>query len=142
MPQELEIYQYDTATNTTLPLFLSPVAAGFPSPADDFLDKKLDLNEHLIKHPASTFFVKVKGDSMVKAGIHPGDILVVDRSLEPLDKKIVIAILDGEFTVKRIQKKGSQLFLASENENYQPIEVTDGADFEIWGVVTTVIHPV
>ena len=125
-----------------MPLFLSPVPAGFPSPADDFLDKKLDLNEHLIRHPASTFFVKAKGNSMLKAGIHSGDILIVDRSLEPQDKKIVIAILNGEFTVKRIQKRGSKLFLAPDNDNYAPIEITDTHDFEIWGVVTTVIHPV
>lgn len=138
----IEVYQCDPSTKQKLSLFISKVRAGFPSPADDFLDKKLDLNEHLIKHPASTFFVKVKGDSMIKAGINSGDILVVDRSLEPKDKKVVIAILNGEFTVKRIQKRGSKLFLAPENEDYQPIEIKDGEDFEIWGVVTNVIHTV
>jgi DNA polymerase V len=91
-----------------LPLFLTKISAGFPSPAEDYLDRKLDLNEHLVKHPAATFFLKVDGQSMIKAGIHSGDILIVDRSLEPADKKIVIAGIRGEL---------------------------------IWGVVTSVIHP-
>jgi DNA polymerase V len=119
---------------------LSRIRAGFPSPADDYLDKKLDLNEHLIKHPASTFFVKVKGDSMVKAGILSGDILIVDRSLEPKDKSVVVAVLNGEFTVKRIRKRGSKLFLDPENDSYTPIEISDEMDFEIWGIVIHVIH--
>ncbi len=123
-------------------MFLSRVRAGFPSPADDYLDKKLDLNEHLIKHPAATFFVKVKGDSMIKAGINSGDILVVDRSLEPKDKKIVVAILNGEFTVKRVRKMKDKLYLVSENDDYLPIEIKDDAEFEIWGVVAHVIHSV
>ena len=106
----LEIYKCDVATIRELPLFLSKVRAGFPSPADDYLDKKLDLNEHLIKHPTATFFVKVKGDSMIKAGIHSGDILVVDRSLEAKDKRIVIAVVNGEFTVKRVRKIKDKLY--------------------------------
>jgi DNA polymerase V len=138
----MEIYKSDAATKWELPLFLSRISAGFPSPADDYLDKKLDLNEHLIKHPAATFFIKVKGDSMIKAGIHSGDILVVDRSLEPRDKKIVIAVLNGEFTVKRVRKMKDNLYLVSENDDYAPIEIKDGADFEIWGVVVHVIHSV
>ena len=137
-----EIYKCNVKTKSELPLFLSRIRAGFPSPADDYLDKKLDLNEYLIKHPAATFFVKVKGDSMIKAGIHSGDILVVDRSLEPKDKKIVIAVLNGEFTVKRIRKMKDKLYLVSENDDYVPIEIKDGADFEIWGVVVHVIHSV
>ena len=137
-----EIYKCNTKSKRELPLFLSRIRAGFPSPADDYLDKKLDLNEHLIKHPAATFFVKVKGDSMIKAGIHSGDILVVDRSLEPRDKKIVVAVLNGDFTVKRVRKMKDKLYLVSENDDYAPIEIKDGADFEIWGVVVHVIHSV
>jgi len=125
-----------------LPLYLSRIKAGFPSPAEDYLDKKLDLNEHLIKHPASTFFVKVKGDSMVGAGINSGDILIVDRSLEPKDKKIIVAVVNGDFTVKRISKRGDRLSLMSENPKYSPIEIKDGMDFEVWGVVVHVIHSV
>lgn len=136
------IYPCQIKTKRALPLFLSKVRAGFPSPADDYLDKKLDLNEFLIKHPASTFYVRVKGDSMIKAGINSGDVLIVDRSLEPKDKKIVVAILNNEFTVKRVRRIKEKLFLVSENDDYPPIEVKEGADFEIWGVVLHVIHSV
>src|ERR1039457_4963968 len=104
MTNVVEIFIPDTATKQRLPLYLSRIKAGFPSPAEDYLDKKLDLNEHLIKHPASTFFVKVKGESMVGAGINTGYILIVDRSLEPKDKRIVVAVVNGDFTVKRICK--------------------------------------
>ena len=142
MLTNIEIFKCDTTTSRNLPLFLSKIRAGFPSPADEYLDKKLDLNEFLIKHPASTFFVKVKGDSMIKAGIHSGDILVVDRSLEPKDKKIVVAVVNGEFTVKRVSKKRDKLFLLSENDTYAPIEIKEDMEFEIWGVVMHVIHSV
>jgi DNA polymerase V len=125
-----------------LPLVLARISAGFPSPADDFIDKTLDLNEHLVRHPAATFFVRVAGNSMIGAGIHQGDLLIVDRSLEAQDGKIVIAILNGELTVKRFRKKFGKVFLWPENSNYQPIEIKDGAQFEIWGVVAHVIHSV
>lgn len=138
----VEIYKCDTSTKVELPLYLSKVKAGFPSPADDYIDKKLDLNEYLVAHPTATFFVKVKGDSMINAGIFSDDILIVDRSLEPRNNKIVVAILDGEFTVKRIKKTRNKLFLLSENESYSPIEILPDMDFEIWGVVKHVIHSV
>lgn len=140
MPKALEIFSCETRKKISLPLFVSKVRAGFPSPAEDYLDKKLDLNEHLIKNPAATFFVKVSGNSMINAGIKSGDILIVDRSLEPKDKKIVVAIIGDEFTVKRILKKGEKLFLAPENENFAPIEIKEDMDFEIWGTVTWVLH--
>ncbi len=142
MTKVIEVFKADTAIKRSLPLYLSRIKAGFPSPADDYLDKKLDLNEHLIKHPASTFFVKVKGDSMINAGINSGDILIVDRSLEPKDKRIVVAVVNGDFTVKRISKKGDQLSLLAENPKYPAIEIKDGMDFEVWGVVIHVIHSV
>jgi DNA polymerase V len=123
-----------------LPLFAMPVKAGFPSPAEDYLDKNLDLNEHLIQHPAATFFVRVDGDSMIGAGIHPGDILIVDKSLESSNGKIVIAILNGEFTVKRIRIEMGKVFLDPENPKFQPIPIHPNCDFRIWGVVTYVIH--
>lgn len=104
------------------------------------MEGKLDLNKHLIKHPAATFFVRVAGDSMIDAGIHPGDILIVDRSLEPCDKKVVIAIIEGELTVKRIRMIGNKVSLVPENENYAPIPIGAEMNFEIWGVVTSVIH--
>lgn len=124
------------------PLFVARVSAGFPSPADDFIDKKLDLQELLVKHPASTFFVRVEGESMLHAGIHPGDILVVDRAVPAADQKIVIAALNGELTVKRIRKLKTQLFLVPDNPEFPPLEVTEEMQFEIWGVVTYVIHAV
>lgn len=121
-------------------LFLSSVQAGFPSPADDFIEKKLDLNELLIKRPAATFFIRVEGRSMEEAHIYPGDILVVDRSLQAQDGAIVVAILNGEFTVKRLVKKPGQCFLVAENRTFPPIEITQEMDFQVWGVVTYVIH--
>ncbi|MCK5492341.1 MAG: translesion error-prone DNA polymerase V autoproteolytic subunit [Candidatus Omnitrophica bacterium] len=124
------------------PLFVASISAGFPSPADDFIDRKLDLNEFLIKHPASTFFVKVEGDSMIGAGIHSGDMLIVDRSLKPNSNKIIIAVLNGELTVKRIKIIKNKIYLVPENNDFQSTEVTEDMGFEVWGVVTQVIHPV
>ena len=134
------VYAPDLSTRYALPIFLGRLPAGFPSPADDYLEGKLDLNRHLIKHPAATYFVRVTGDSMIGAGIHSGDLLVVDRSLEPADKNVVVAVLDGELTVKRLFKQNGILRLLPENLNYQPIEITPQQTIEIWGVVTSVIH--
>lgn len=136
------IYKPDRSTENRCPLYLSTVEAGFPSPAEDYVEGSLDLNEYLIKHPAATFFVRVSGDSMINAGIFPGDILIVDRSLEPVDKKIVIAVLDGELTVKRLRYRAGIPSLEPENDNYSPIRISEEMSFEIWGVVTNVIHKV
>lgn len=136
------IYSFNNKNKLKLPLFTSRIKAGFPSPADDYIEKNLDLNEYLIKHPASTFFLKVEGESMIDAGIHSGDILIVDRALEPKNNKIVIAALNGELTVKRIKKEKNKLFLIPENNKYEPIEISEEMDFSIWGIVTYVIHPV
>ena len=125
-----------------LPLFSCSVAAGFPSPADDHLEGSLDLNEHLIRHPAATFFVRVSGDSMIKAGIHEDDILVVDRSIEPRNGKIIIAAVEGQLTVKRLNRTKGKTLLMPENDAYAPIEIADDNDMVIWGVVTSVIHQV
>ena len=125
-----------------LPLYQCAVAAGFPSPADSEMDGVLDLNDLLIKHPAATFFVRVAGSSMIKAGIFHNDLLVVDRSLEPLPGKIVIAAVNGELTVKRLHKEGLKLQLVAENDAYPPIDISDDMDLRIWGVVTNVIHTV
>ena len=135
------VYLADLGTACERPLFMVPVAAGFPSPAEDYLEGKLDLNRHLIKHPAATFFVRVSGDSMIDAGIHPGDILIVDRSLEPADKKVVIAVIQSELTVKRIRRLKGKIVLMPENEKYKPLQIDAEMNFEIWGVVTNVIHP-
>ncbi|WP_196806464.1 LexA family protein [Methylobacter luteus] len=124
-----------------LPLYTDKVAAGFPSPADDYIEKTLDLNELLVKKPAATFFVRAEGESMLGAGIHPNDILVVDRSLEPVAGKVVICALNGALTVKRLKKAAGQWRLAAENPAYVDIVVNEGLELVVWGVVTAVIHP-
>lgn len=124
----------------TCPLFSSTVQAGFPSPADDYIESYLDLNTHLIKHPAATFFVIASGDSMRDAGIKSGDLLIVDRALEATHDKIVIAALNGELTVKRLWRKHQSLKLVPAHPDYPTIEVTESLDLVIWGVVTHVIH--
>ena len=137
-----KIFKPDETTSVSCPFYTYAVEAGFPSPAEDYVEGSLDLNKHLIKHPAATFFVKVSGDSMIDAGIYPDDILIVDRSLEAVDKKIVIAVIDGELTVKRLRYRDSSLFLEPENHGYRPIKITEEMAFEVWGVVTNVIHRV
>lgn len=134
------IYAPDLTTRYKLPIFLGRLPAGFPSPADDYLEGKLDITKHLVKHPAATFYVRVSGDSMIGAGIHSGDLLVVDRSLEPKNGNVIVAALDGDLTVKRLYQKNGFIRLLPENAEYQPIEIQDGQSFEIWGVVTSVIH--
>lgn len=135
-----KIYRFKSEKKVKVPLFTVGISAGFPSPADDFIEKKLDLNEHLIKHPAATFFVRVSGDSMKNAGINSGDILVVDRAEKPADNKVVVALLNGEFAVKRVKKNKNKLFLLPENNRYKPLEITKEMDFEVWGLVIYVIH--
>ena len=137
-----DIKQASIESSSSLPLFVSSIAAGFPSPADDYVDKKLDLNELLIAQPAATFFVRVVGDSMQGAGISTGDLLVVDRSMQAVNGNIVVAIVQGEFTVKRLKKEGDKIFLIAENPSYRPIEINEESGFEVWGVVSYVIHPV
>ena len=126
----------------SLPFYSCSVSAGFPSPADDHLDGELNLNEFLIHHPAATFFVRVSGSSMLGAGIHDGDLLIVDRSLEPRDGKIIIAAINGELTVKRLREQGDKISLEPENKNYPSIELMEGDEMQVWGVVTNVVHPV
>lgn len=133
------IFTPDQATRCALPIFLGRLPAGFPSPADDYAEGKLDLNKHLIKHPAATFFVRVTGDSMIEVGIHSGDLLVVDRSLEAADGNVIVAVLDGELVCKQLEKRGTVRLLPA-NRKYLPIVIQDGQDFSIWGVVTNVIH--
>jgi DNA polymerase V len=123
-----------------VPIFASRVQAGFPSPADDHLEDTLDLNTHLIHHKEATFSVKAQGDSMLGAGIHQGDILIVDRSLTAKSGKIVIAVVDGEFTVKRLHKYKGNVTLRAENPDFEDIKINGTSELIIWGVVTSVIH--
>lgn len=136
--QNLDIYSAQTDTELDLPL-LEGIRAGFPSPAADFIDSSIDLNKHLIKHPSATFYARTKGDSMKDAGIFDGDLLIVDKSIDPVDGKIAICYIDGEFTVKRIKKENDELWLMPANKAYQPIRMQEGNNLMIWGIVTHVI---
>ena len=124
-----------------LPLASAAVAAGFPSPADDYIESRIDLNDVLIRHPSSTFFLRVSGDSMQGAGIQHGDLLVVDRSLEARPGLIVVAVLDGAFTLKRLARHRGRLRLEAANSAYPPLELHRCGDVQIWGVAVHVIHP-
>ncbi|MBX9766809.1 MAG: translesion error-prone DNA polymerase V autoproteolytic subunit [Bdellovibrionales bacterium] len=143
VPESLieDVLDYIASRGHALPLFSSAVSAGLPSHADDHMEL-LDLQKHLVKRPEATFFVRVTGESMIKAGIHPDDILVVDRSIEPRHGKIVIAAIDGHLTVKRLHKEKGKTLLMPENDNYDPIALREGNDMVIWGVVTNVLHAV
>ena len=140
MDDKLDFFLPDEKTQCALPLFSASVQAGFPSPAEDHIEQTLDLNKLLIQHRAATFFVRVQGASMQDAHIHSGDILIVDRALEPKDGQIVIAVVNGEFTVKRLQVRGDVLFLVAENPKYPPLKIDDPDTFQVWGSVTYVIH--
>jgi DNA polymerase V len=138
--QDLIYFYSDSKDKLELPFFLCPINAGFPSPAEDYLEKNLDLNDLLIKNPSSTFFVRVEGHSMRDASINTGDILVVDRSQKAASGKIIVALLNGEFTVKRFIKSTNGCYLEPANKEYESIEINENTDFQVWGVVTYVIH--
>jgi DNA polymerase V len=137
-----KIWDYEPKTRLELPLYQVRISAGFPSPADNNIDKHLDLNEFLIAHPAATYFVRVEGDSMIEAGIQSGDILIVDWSLEPKSGDIVIAMINGEFVVKTFHCRPDNMkcFLLAGNPKYPPIEITENMDLEVRGVVTSGLH--
>ena len=138
--KNFDLFQPIQRKKILIPVFLDSVSAGFPSPATDYMENKLDLNEHLIKRPAATFIVKAKGPSMTDAGILSGDLLIVDRSITPRSNNIVIASIFGDLTVKKLQKKENSLFLLSANSDYPSIEVKEEMECFIWGVVTYIIH--
>lgn len=125
-----------------LPLFSSKVAAGSPTALEDHVEVHIDLNEFLVKNPPRTFLVRAFGESMIDAGIHENDMLIVDRDIPPTHGKIVIAAVDGLLTVKRLHKNKNQLLLMPENKKFKPIEIKEGNEIFIWGVVTNVIHAV
>lgn len=133
---QLQIIRSDTTSELSVPMATSRVSAGFPSPAEDFLEPSLDLNRTLVRNPASTFFARVSGESMRDAGIHDGDLLVVDKSIEPYDGCVAVCFLDGEFTLKRVKTDGQRVVLLPANERYRPIEIRPDDEFSVWGVVT------
>ncbi len=135
----IDIYSALSDTKLELPLLSEGISAGFPSPALDFIDLSIDLNKHLIIHPSSTFYGRVKGESMKDEGITDGDLLVIDKSLEPTDGKIAVCYIDGEFTIKKIKFEKNICWLIPANEKYKPIKISSDNDFLIWGIVTHVI---
>jgi DNA polymerase V len=135
----LQILKPENRKKIKLPLYVQGVSAGFPSPAEDYIEKSLDLNEYLIKHASATFFVRVKGESMVNAGIEDGDLLIVDRSLDPVHNNIVVAVIESEFLLKRYLRKKDKIILMPENPKFLPIEITNSDEANIWGVVSYVI---
>ena len=136
----LDFFTPDFTTQLDLPLAGTAIAAGFPSPAEEYLDLALDLNKELIKHPASTFYARVKGDSMVDAGIQDGDLLVIDKALEPKEGTVAVCYLDGEFTVKRLSVREEGVYLMPANAEFKPIRITEENNFLVWGLVAYVIH--
>ena len=136
----LDFYTADLATVLELPLFATGVSAGFPSPADDYVEIALDLNRELVKHPAATFYARVKGSSMIDAGIEDGDLLVIDKALEAKDGDIAVCFLNGEFTVKRLSVRDDGVYLVPANAEFKPIRITEENDFLVWGVVAYIIH--
>lgn len=130
----------DDAARREPPLFSAQVEAGFPSPTDDYAESSLDLNEHLVPHPAATFFVRVSGHSMTGAGIHHGDLLIVDRSLEARDGCVVVAVLDGGLTVKRLRVRDGRARLVAERSDHPPIVLDDEGEGVVWGVASHVVH--
>lgn len=136
---KLKFIKPSTNTSVKLPLVEATISAGFPSPADDYSEARLDLNKELISNESATFYARVRGDSMTLAGISDGDLLIIDKSKTPLNGSIVVCLIDGEFTVKRLQKKENQFYLMPENNNYQPIKIKPENDVTIWGVVTYTI---
>jgi DNA polymerase V len=135
MVKTLEFYTPDNSSKIELPFFDVGISAGFPSPADDFIELTIDLNREFIRHKDTTYFARVKGYSMKNVGINDGDLLIIDKSLEPQNNKIAVCQIDGEFTVKRIKIEKDIIWLIAENEDYEPIKVTPENNFMIWGIV-------
>ena len=136
----LEFLTSDLTSIHEVPFFDDGISAGFPSPADEYVEGKLDLNKYLISNPPATFFVRATGDSMTGAGIYSGDVLVVDRSIEVKEGKVVIAAIDGHLTVKRFSKQLEKTILKADNPKYKDIILEEGNELVIWGVVTSVLH--
>lgn len=138
--KKLQFYAIEEASFDEITLYGDSVPAGFPSPADDYLDMDLNLHDYLVQHPSATFCVRAIGDSMVDAGIQSSDVMVIDRALTPKNNDIILAVVNGEFTVKRIKKSEDELYLMPANENYKPMKITEEMNFQVWGVVNFIIH--
>lgn len=139
MAISLEIFTADLSSQLPLPYADGGIQAGFPSPADNYITETIDLNKELVRHPAATFYGRVSGDSMIEEGIEPGDILIIDRSIEPDSGDLAVCCIDGEFTLKRIKLEKNRVWLIPSNEMFDPILVTPENEFSVWGVVTHTI---
>jgi len=134
--KEIDFYLPDFSIDLNLPVMGEMISAGFPSPADDYIDDYIDLNKELIKNPASTFIGRVKGSSMINSGISEGDLIIVDKAINPKSNSIIVCFIDGDFTMKRVWKKNkSEIFLIPDNPDFPPIKVNEGNDFKLWGTV-------
>lgn len=140
MDDKIDVVPLVGTTELSIPFIENTISAGFPSPAEDYLESGIDLNKELIRHPSTTFFGRVKGDSMCEAGIYEGDILVIDKSLEARNDDIAVCFIDGEFTLKTIKKEQDVVWLVPANAKYKPIKVTADNDFLIWGIVTSIVR--
>ena len=136
----LDFYTPDFSTQLELPLAAGAISAGFPSPAEEYIELAIDLNKELIKHPAATFYARVKGSSMIDAGIADGDLLIIDKALEPKDGDIAVCFLDGEFTLKRLALKEDGIYLMPANAEFKPIRITEENDFLVWGMLAYIVH--
>ncbi len=139
MEKKVKIYSSESGESLYITLSESDIKAGFPSPAEDHSDLKLDLNKELIKNPSSTFFARVSGESMIDDGVDNGDLLVIDKSVTPFDGAMAVCYIDGEFTLKRVKIERDKIKLVPANSRYKPIEITNECDFQIWGVVRYLI---
>lgn len=139
MKKNLDIYTIDTTSNQLLPFADEGIRAGFPSPAQDYMEQAIDLNKELISHPAATFYGRVVGDSMIEEGIEEGDVLIIDKSLDVQEDDLVVCFIDGEFTLKRIKMEKDAVYLVPSNPKYPIIKVTADNNFIVWGVVTYTI---
>ncbi|MEG1008151.1 MAG: translesion error-prone DNA polymerase V autoproteolytic subunit [Bacteroides sp.] len=137
--KNLELYSSDTSTTLPLPYAEEGIRAGFPSPAQDYMELSIDLNKELVPHPSSTFYGRVKGDSMKEEGIEDGDILVIDKSLELMNDDLAVCFVDGEFTLKRVRIDAAIIWLVPSNKDYPEIPITSENDFIVWGIVTYTI---
>ena len=137
---DLSFHSFEQLNLNDLKLAEPLVPAGFPSPADDFIEMEINLQDYIVKNKEATSCVKVEGSSMTKAGINTGDIMIVDRSLTPKHNDIVLAVIDGDFTVKRLAVNDNSVYLVPENDSFSPIKITESMDFQIWGIITHIIH--
>ena len=140
MNNDLSFHSFEQLNLNDIKLAEPLVPAGFPSPADDFIEMEINLQDYIVKNKEATFCVKVEGSSMTKAGINTGDIMIVDRSLTPKHNDIVLAVIDGDFTVKRLAVNDNSVYLVPENDSFSPIKITESMDFQIWGIITHIIH--